>query len=65
VIEIADDIDTVAPGLGIGDNEFHLGRLLTSIGSADTRRTESRSGSRADGTDALDRKLPLPCFRPV
>jgi hypothetical protein len=64
VIEISGDIDSVVPRFGIRDHEFHIDRLLASIGCADTRRTEFRTGSRADGIDALNRTLPFALLSP-
>jgi hypothetical protein len=64
VIEISGDIDSLAPRFGIRDDEFHMDRLLASIGCADTRRTEFRSGSRAGGIDALNRTLPFALLSP-
>jgi hypothetical protein len=46
VIEISGDIDSLAPRFGIRDDEFHIGKLLASIRSADTRRTEMQKSSR-------------------
>ena len=61
VIEIAGDIDTVAPRFGIRDTEIRIGRLLTSIRSADTRRVDTKTIRER----IVSKCSPLPCFRPV
>jgi hypothetical protein len=65
VIEIASEIDTVARCFGIRDAELRIGRLLTSIGSADTRRINAEVFSWRTAAAQSTAHCRLPCFRPV
>src|ERR1700738_4850252 len=49
---------------GNGDDEMYSGRLIASFGPADTRRPDSRTISRTDGSGLRARPTALPCFRP-